>query len=153
MKSKHLSVCTCLYCVGRQQAEAQLSWGHGDCEVVSPDEGPELPVTAAASFYWDTLEQDREGLALVSSSLELSFLGHTHDLSLPVYVFIYNPTLKFCGASCWVEIRTVGKRSRIYMKHRNWISGQVALKGFYDGRDWIFINNRGPKVIGLVWIW
>lgn len=71
---------------------------------------PELPV---ASFYLGTVEQDREVLVLVSSSLELSFLWCTHDLSFPVYVFIYNPTLKFCGASCCVEIRTVGRRSRI----------------------------------------
>lgn len=74
---------------------------------------PELSITVAASFYLGAVEQDREVLVLVSSSLELSFLWYTHDLSLPVYVFIYNPTLKFYGASCCVEIRTVGKRSRI----------------------------------------
>ena len=62
------------------------------------------------------------------SSLELSFLGYTHDPSLVVYVFIYNPTLKFNGASCWVEIRTVGRRSKIQVKHRNTISGQVVSK-------------------------
>lgn len=66
-----------------------------------------------ASFYLGIVEREREVPVLVSSFLELSFLEHTHDFSLPVYVFIYNPTLKFCGASCCVEIRTVGRRSRM----------------------------------------
>lgn len=38
------------------------------------------------------------------------------------------------------------------MKHRNRISGHVVFKGRYDGSDCIFIINKGPKVIGLVWI-
>lgn len=50
---------------------------------------PELPV---ASFYVGTVEQDREVLVLVSSSLELSFLGCTHDLSfLFMYFYITQP--------------------------------------------------------------
>lgn len=109
---------------------------------------PEPPASLWHPFYLSVVEQDREVLVLVSSSLE----EDTHDLSLPVYVFIYNPTLKFCGASCCVEIRTVGRRSRMSEKHRNRTSGQVVFKGCYDGRDCIFINNKGPGVIGLVWI-
>ena len=36
------------------------------------------------------------------------------------------------------------------MKHRNRTSGQVVFKGCYDGRGCIFINNKGPRVIGFV---
>lgn len=31
------------------------------------------------------------------------------------------------------------------------LSGQVVLRGGYNGRSCIFVNGEGPRVIGLVW--
>lgn len=79
-------------------------------------------------------------LCFKSSTLELSFLEYTSDLSLAVRVFIYNPHLEALRGLLLCRNQDCWGRSGIQVTCRSRIAEQVAFKGCYDGRSCIFIK-------------